>query len=189
MKTIKEFMNKDVIFLSPDNTIFEAAKLLAQLDIAGAPVVKKDKIIGILSISDIIKFIDIKLGKLPKIDTPGLSNVLLALFKMKKIHSEFKKELDEEYAKLRELILSGGKKSEHLTLEEARAKKCAIEWRQEDLVEPSFLGVKDFCDFDLNEIRERIDWGPLFWVWDLKGKYPDILNHPQKGGEAQKILH
>jgi CBS domain-containing protein len=95
MKTVKEFMNEDVVFLSPDNTIFEAAKLLAQLDIAGAPVVKNDKIVGILSISDIIKFIDIKLGKLPKIDTPGLSNFLLALMKMKKIHSDFNKELDK----------------------------------------------------------------------------------------------
>lgn len=95
MKTVKEFMNKDVIFLSPDNTIFEAAKLLAQLDIAGAPVVKNDKIVGILSISDIIKFIDIKLGKLPNIDTPGLSNFLLVLLKMKKIHSDFGKQLDK----------------------------------------------------------------------------------------------
>ena len=95
MKTVKEFMNEDVIFLSPDNTIFEAAKLLAQLDIAGAPVVKNDKIVGILSISDIIKFIDIKLGKLPNIDNPGFSAFLLALLKMKKVHSDFNKELDK----------------------------------------------------------------------------------------------
>lgn len=95
MKTVKEFMNKDVVFLSPDNTIFEAAKLLAQLDIAGAPVVEKDKIVGIISISDIIKFIDIKMGKLPKIDTPGLSNFLLALMQMKKLRSDFQKELDK----------------------------------------------------------------------------------------------
>ena len=95
MKTVKEFMNEDVIFLSPDNTIFEAAKLLAQLDIAGAPVVKDDKIVGILSISDIIKFIDIKMGKLPKIDGPGFTGFLLALLQMKKIHSDFNKQLDK----------------------------------------------------------------------------------------------
>jgi len=93
MKTVKEFMNKDVICLSSDDTIFDAAKILSQLNIAGAPVVKKDKIIGIVSISDIIKFIDIKLGKLPKIDTPGLSTLLLALVQMQKVRSSFKKEL------------------------------------------------------------------------------------------------
>ena len=93
MKQVKEFMNKEVVFLSPDNTIFEAAKLLAQLDIAGAPVVDKDKVVGVISISDIIRFIDIKLGKLPKIETPGLSTLLLAIIQMKKMHSDFQEEL------------------------------------------------------------------------------------------------
>ena len=94
MKTVKEFMNENVVCLSPNDTIFDAAKILSQLNIAGAPVVKNDKIIGIVSISDMIKFIDIKLGKLPKIDTPGLSTLLLALVQMQKVHSDFKKELE-----------------------------------------------------------------------------------------------
>jgi len=95
MKTVKELMNEKVVCLSPDDTIFDASKILSQLNIAGAPVVEKEKIIGIVSISDIIKFIDIKLGKLPKIDTPGLSTLLLALVQMQKVHSDFKKELEK----------------------------------------------------------------------------------------------
>lgn len=93
MKTIKEFMNVNVIHLSPEDTIFDAAKKLSKSNIAGAPVVEKDKIVGIVSISDIIKFIDIKLGKLPRIDSPGLSSLLFALIQMQKVHSDFKKEL------------------------------------------------------------------------------------------------
>ena len=93
MKTVREFMNKEVVYVSPDDTIFDAANLFSQLNIAGAPVVEKEKIVGIISISDIIKFIDIKLGVLPKIDTPGLSSLLLALVQMQKIHMDFKKEL------------------------------------------------------------------------------------------------
>jgi len=95
MKTVREFMNKDVVYVSPDDTIFDAAKLLSQLNIAGAPVVEKEKIVGIISISDIIKFIDIKLGVLPKINTPGLSSLLLALVQMQKIHMDFKKEIEK----------------------------------------------------------------------------------------------
>lgn len=95
MKKVRDFMNKDVVFLSPDDTIFDAAKLLSQLNIAGAPVVEKDKIVGIISISDIIKFIDIKLGVLPKVNTPGLSSLLLSLVQMKKIDLDFKKELEK----------------------------------------------------------------------------------------------
>jgi len=95
MKTVKEFMNENVVCLSPDDTLFDAAKILSQLNIAGAPVVEKDKIVGIVSISDMIKFIDIKLGRLPKIDTPGLSTLLLALVRMQKVRSDFKKELEK----------------------------------------------------------------------------------------------
>ncbi len=95
MKIVKEFMNEDVVYVSPDDTIFDTAKLLSQLNIAGAPVVQKEKIVGVISISDIIKFIDIKLGALPKINTPGLSSLLLALVQMQKIHMDFKKELEK----------------------------------------------------------------------------------------------
>jgi CBS domain-containing protein len=93
MKTVKDFMNKKVIRLSPEDTIFDSAKKLSKSNIAGAPVVENDKIVGVISISDIIKFIDIKLGKLPKIDTPGLSSILLAFIQMQKVHSDFKDEL------------------------------------------------------------------------------------------------
>ncbi len=95
MKTVEEFMNKDVISLSPDDTIFDAAKLLAQLKIAGAPVVKDDKVVGIVSLSDIVKFINIKLGKLPIIDSPGFTSLILALAQMQKLQLDFKKELNK----------------------------------------------------------------------------------------------
>jgi CBS domain-containing protein len=95
MKTVKDFMNRNVIYLSPDDTIFEAAKILSQCNIAGAPIVDKDKVVGVISISDIIKFVDIKLGVLPKIDTPGLSSLLLALVQMQKMHHDFQKELQK----------------------------------------------------------------------------------------------
>jgi len=95
MKTVKEFMNEEVVCLSPDDNIFDAAKLLSELNIAGAPVVKNDKIVGVISISDIIKFMDIKVGKLPKIELPGLTWVVLAFLRMQKHRLDLKKELEE----------------------------------------------------------------------------------------------
>jgi len=95
MKTVEEFMNKDVISLSPDDTIFDAAKLLAQLKIAGAPVVKNGEVVGIISLSDIVKFINIKLGKLPVIDSPGFTSLILALAQMQKLQLDFKNELNK----------------------------------------------------------------------------------------------
>jgi CBS domain-containing protein len=94
MKKVKNFMNKKVISLSPDISIFDAAKILSKSNIAGAPVVEKRKMVGIISISDIVKYINIKLGKLPKIDSPGLSSLIFAIIKMEKLHQDFKKEMD-----------------------------------------------------------------------------------------------
>jgi len=105
MKKVKDFMNKNVVCLSPDDTIFDAAKLLSELNIAGAPVVENGKIVGIISISDIIRFMNIKLGRLPKIPTPGLSTLLLIFIQLQKLHLDFKKELKKiTSSKVREVM-------------------------------------------------------------------------------------
>ena len=95
IKKVRDFMNKKVITISPDDTIFEAARKLCKYKISGAPVIKDGKLVGVISVSDIVRFLDIKLSGLPKIQTPGLSAIILALFQMKKIHSNFKKELEK----------------------------------------------------------------------------------------------
>jgi CBS domain-containing protein len=95
MKQVKDFMNVNVITVSPDDTIFEAAKSLAKSNIAGAPVLEEGKIVGIISISDIIKFIDIKLGKLPKLEFPGISWLLLAFLQMQKMRVDMRRELEK----------------------------------------------------------------------------------------------
>ena len=43
-------------------------------------------------------------------------------------------------------------------------------------------------DYPLPELVEYIDWTPFFHVWELKGVYPDILQHP-KYGHAARDLH
>ncbi len=93
MKTAKGIMNKKVISFSPDDSIFNVAKIFAKKDISGAPVVEKNKVIGIISASDIIRFIDIKLSKLPMIYSPGISCFLLLFVQLEKKNIDFKKEL------------------------------------------------------------------------------------------------
>ena len=60
-------------------------------------------------------------------------------------------------------------------------------------VKPSFFGNKILLDISLEEIREYIDWGPFFSLWQLRGKYPNkgypkIFNDPNVGEEAKKIF-
>ena len=42
-------------------------------------------------------------------------------------------------------------------------------------------------DYDLAELRDYIDWQPFFNAWEMKGKFPDILNNPATGETARKL--
>ena len=47
--------------------------------------------------------------------------------------------------------------------------------------------VKTFHDYPLAELRHYIDWQPFFNAWEMKGKYPDILNNPASGEAARRL--
>lgn len=98
-----------------------------------------------------------------------------------------KTKLDYEAIRLDHLAKNASKK--YLPIEEARSKKMISDWPSVPITKPSFLGVKAFKDYDLNKISARIDWSPFFLVWELKGKYPNILNHPEMGKEATKLFN
>jgi 5-methyltetrahydrofolate--homocysteine methyltransferase len=62
-----------------------------------------------------------------------------------------------------------------LTLEQARANPERVSF--DDLPTPAFTGVR-VVEPDLTTLREMIDWQFLFLAWELKGKYPAILEQP-----------
>ena len=75
-----------------------------------------------------------------------------------------------------------------VSLETARKRRTAIEWRAEDLPTPEFTGVRVLDNFPLPTLREFIDWTPFFHTWGLKGVYPRILDHPDHGAQARQIF-
>jgi len=75
-----------------------------------------------------------------------------------------------------------------VSLETARKRRSPIEWRVEDLPEPTFTGVRVLDNFPLATLREFIDWTPFFHTWGLKGAYPRILDHETQGAQARQIF-
>ncbi|NKF21073.1 methionine synthase [Solimonas marina] len=47
--------------------------------------------------------------------------------------------------------------------------------------------VKTLHDYSLAELREYIDWQPFFIAWELKGRFPDLLNNPATSEAARKL--
>jgi len=57
-----------------------------------------------------------------------------------------------------------------------------------EVARPNFLGRKLLTDFDLEEIIPYIDWTFFFSAWELKGRYPGILEHPKMGEAARDLF-
>jgi 5-methyltetrahydrofolate--homocysteine methyltransferase len=73
-----------------------------------------------------------------------------------------------------------------LSIEEARERAAKIDWSQ-DPAKPDFLGTKVFDSFPLDELAGYIDWSPFFHAWELRGRFPKILEDPVVGVESKKL--
>jgi 5-methyltetrahydrofolate--homocysteine methyltransferase len=72
--------------------------------------------------------------------------------------------------------------------EEARRRRFATDWASAEIAVPQFLGTRLLPDFPLAELTPYIDWSPFFSTWELKGKYPAILDDPVVGSEARDLF-
>ena len=75
-----------------------------------------------------------------------------------------------------------------LSFDEAQANHLAIEWKPADLPVPTFLGVRVVNDVRVADLRPYIDWTFFFATWELKGRYPAILEHPRMGEQARILF-
>jgi 5-methyltetrahydrofolate--homocysteine methyltransferase len=56
----------------------------------------------------------------------------------------------------------------------------------DDLAVPSFTGTR-IVDVSLETIIPYIDWTFFFAAWELKGRFPAILDHPRYGSSAREL--
>ncbi|MDQ3379732.1 MAG: methionine synthase [Actinomycetota bacterium] len=73
-----------------------------------------------------------------------------------------------------------------LPIGEARANRTPIDWHEEDLAVPAALGSR-IVEAEIAVLREYIDWTFFFHAWELKGRFPAILDDPEKGGVAREL--
>jgi 5-methyltetrahydrofolate--homocysteine methyltransferase len=69
----------------------------------------------------------------------------------------------------------------------ALQRKTAITWSDDDVSPPPFTGTRTL-EPALAELREVIDWTFFFAAWELKGSYPQILDHTTFGPQARELF-
>jgi 5-methyltetrahydrofolate--homocysteine methyltransferase len=97
-------------------------------------------------------------------------------------------EVRAEYRKVAEKHAEGELAKLRLPLASARANKFKVDWSGFAVKKPSFLGTRVFEEFDLAEIAKYIDWTPFFQAWELRGRYPAILDDPKQGETARSLF-
>jgi 5-methyltetrahydrofolate--homocysteine methyltransferase len=75
-----------------------------------------------------------------------------------------------------------------LTHEEAARRKLHTEWDERHICVPEFTGRRVLTDFPLTELVAFIDWSPFFHTWEMRGRYPDLLNDPARGPAARELF-
>jgi len=98
-------------------------------------------------------------------------------------------DIAKEYHDMRVKYENRDKSDNQVSINEARANKFQIEWKNYIPEAPKFKGLKTFENYDLSDLVERIDWTPFFRTWELAGNYPAILTDKVVGESATELFH
>jgi 5-methyltetrahydrofolate--homocysteine methyltransferase len=126
----------------------------------------------------------------PMVQVGDASLVVEVCTKLKSptLRAEYVRDLQEKQTQVRERYEANRGKEKLLPLKEARSKGFSVDWKKFESPTPPFYGKKVIENIPLDEVVKYIDWSPFFWSWELKGKYPAIFDHPERGEQARQLF-
>jgi 5-methyltetrahydrofolate--homocysteine methyltransferase len=93
-----------------------------------------------------------------------------------------------EYAKVAEAHRRGEADKQRLPLAKARANAFNPGWASYEPPRPVFCGTRVFRTYPVAELIPYIDWTPFFQTWEMRGRYPAILDDPKQGEAARQLF-
>jgi len=74
------------------------------------------------------------------------------------------------------------------SIADARANATQIDWSNYEAPRPDFTGIKTLNAFPLEDLVPFIDWSPFFHTWEMRGRYPAILEDSIVGAKARELF-
>jgi 5-methyltetrahydrofolate--homocysteine methyltransferase len=96
--------------------------------------------------------------------------------------------LRSEYKRVGEAHARAELDKQRVSIARARANSFAIDWANYDPPKPRFTGARVFESCDLAELVPYIDWTPFFQTWEMKGRYPALLDDEKQGAAARQLF-
>ncbi|MFD2649744.1 methionine synthase [Devosia albogilva] len=102
----------------------------------------------------------------------------------------FIEQVRAEYAKAAAAHERAEAEKKRLPLDRARANSFKPDWAGYEPPKPNFFGTRvfDANDFSLEYLARYIDWTPFFQTWELRGRYPAILEDEKQGEAARQLF-
>ena len=102
---------------------------------------------------------------------------------------DFNIEINNEYENIKQNYLQRKSQKKYLSLVDTRNNALATDWRNLKITVPNMLGKQIFNDISIKEIRNYIDWTPFFYTWEMKKKFPLILDDENFGVQATQLYN
>jgi 5-methyltetrahydrofolate--homocysteine methyltransferase len=113
----------------------------------------------------------------------GVAQALLS----DEIRPQYVEQVRKEYAKVADAHRRAEVDKQRLPLARARDNKFKTDWASYAPPRPAFLGTRVFRTYDVAELVPYIDWTPFFQTWELKGRFPALLQDEKQGAAARQL--
>ena len=97
-------------------------------------------------------------------------------------------ELASEYDDVRTRYAAKDQTERLIPFAAARANAPQLDWADYVPPRPRETGIRVFEDVSLDVLRGYIDWTPFFHAWQVRGRFPGILDDPEKGKAARQLF-
>ncbi|KAF2991810.1 methionine synthase [Methylocystis sp. MJC1] len=101
---------------------------------------------------------------------------------------DYMAETRAEYERVADAHARAQADKQRVPLAQARANHYKIDWAAYEPTKPSFMGARAFASYDVAELVPYIDWTPFFQTWEFKGRYPALLDDPERGAAARQLF-
>jgi len=98
------------------------------------------------------------------------------------------RQVRDEYQRVAEAHARAEREKQRLPLAAARKNAEKIDWAAYAPPRPTFLGTRVLSSLDVAELIPYIDWTPFFQAWEMKGRFPKILEDEKQGQAAKNLF-
>ncbi|MFV1986855.1 MAG: methionine synthase [Gemmatimonadota bacterium] len=100
----------------------------------------------------------------------------------------FLEDMAAEYSEVRAAFAAREAARSQVSIESARENRLVLDFSERAPVAPAHPGIHVFDPYPLEELVGYIDWTPFFQTWEMRGRFPALLDDAVAGAAARELF-